>query len=94
MVNDTVVLAPLQTDRFAGWLTCPSGFTVMVKLFEGPGQFVPPLLNVGVTVIVPVIGALVELVAVKEILPFPLPARLIAVLLFVQAYEVVPTALF
>ena len=36
-----------------------------------PGQFVPPLLNVGVTVIVPVIGEVPELVAVKEIFPLP-----------------------
>ena len=61
------------------------GFTVITKLVDGPEQ----LFADGVTVIVAVIAALVLLVAVKEaILPLPLAPRPIAVLLFVQLYDV------
>ena len=42
VVNVTVVLAPLHTDRFAGWFTCPVGLTVTVNVLDGPGQLVPP----------------------------------------------------
>ena len=50
------------------------------------------MVYVGVTVIVAVIVALVVLVAVnEEILPVPLAARPIAVLLFVQLYTVLVT---
>ena len=52
----------------------------------------PALVKEGVTVIVAVIGALVLLVAVnEEILPVPLAARPIAVLLLVQLYTVLVT---
>jgi len=58
------------------------GFTVIVNVVAVPVQ---PLAVVGVTVIVAVIGAAVVLVAVKlGILPWPLAASPIAVLLFVQ----------
>ena len=54
---------------------------VMVKVFDGPGQ--PAA--VGVTVIVPDIGVEPALVAVNDgMLPEPLAAKPIAVLLFVQ----------
>ena len=57
------------------------GMTVMVKDSGAPGQ---PL-AVGVTVIVALIGAVVELVAEKAaIFPLPLAGKPIAVLLFVQ----------
>lgn len=50
------------------------------------------MVYVGVTVIVAVIGAFVLLVVVnEEILPVPLAARPIAVLLFVQLYTVLVT---
>ena len=76
-----VVEAPLHTGWSAGLSTVGVGLTVMVKVDEMPGQPV----DVGVTVIVPVIGAFVALVAVNEaISPLPLAAKPIAVLSFVQ----------
>ena len=56
-----------------------------------PLQVVPPLVYVGVTVIVPVIGADVALVAVKNKLPEPLAPSPMAVLLLVQLYTVPAT---
>ena len=72
---------PAQTLWSAGSVTVGVGFTVMVKVcgvpVHGP--------NTGVTVIVAVIGRAVALVAVNDaILPLPLAASPIAVLLFVQ----------
>ena len=65
----------------AGLLTVGVGLTVMVKVDGTPGQPV----EVGVTVIVPLIGAVVAFVAVNEaISPVPLAANPIAVLSFVQ----------
>lgn len=65
------------------------GFTVMVKLCAAPEQ---PLIN-GTTVMVAVTGALVRLTAVKDgILPTPLAARPMEVLLFVQLKPVPLTA--
>lgn len=84
VVKLTVVEAPLQTTIFAGILTCPSGLTVIVNDLWGPGQSVPPFLNTGVTVIVPVTGDVVVLVVVNEIFPVPLAPSPIAVLLLVQ----------
>lgn len=76
------VLAPAQSVWLATAATTGVGFTVMVKLTGVPGQ---PL-AVGVTVIVAVIGELVALVAVKAaILPVPLAARPMVVLLFTHA---------
>ena len=75
------VAAPLHLVWSAGLVTVGVGSTVMVKETGVPGQ---PLI-VGVTSIVPVIAALVELVAVNEpIFPVPLAANPIAVLVFVQ----------
>lgn len=57
------------------------GFTVMVNVIGVPGQ---PL-AVGVTVMVEVTGVVPALVAVNEaMLPTPLPAKPMEVLLFVQ----------
>jgi hypothetical protein len=56
----------------------------MVNVFEGPGQFTDPLVKVGVTVIVAVIGAVPALVAINEILPALLAASPIAGFEFVQ----------
>ena len=62
----------------------------MVKLNGVPAQ----LLAVGVTVITPLIGELVVLVPAKaEILPVPLAARPIEVLVFDQLYVAPLTAL-
>jgi hypothetical protein len=59
-----------------------------------PTHETPPFVYVGVTVMVPVIGAVVVLVATKLGIPVALPAleaaKPIAVLLFVQEYVVVP----
>lgn len=57
----------------------------MVNVSGVPGQLVPPLLNVGVTDIKPVIGAVPALVAVNDILSrFPEAGRPMAGLVFVQ----------
>ena len=64
----------------------------MVNVIGVPVQVVPALVYVGVTVIVPVIGAVVALVAVNEISPVPLAPRPIAVFEFVQLYTVPGTA--
>jgi len=65
------------------------GFTIIVKLFAGPGH---PF-AVGVTVIVAVTGTLVVLIAVKAgISPVPPAAKPIEVLLLVQLKTVLLTA--
>jgi len=61
------------------------GFTMIVKVCNEPVHEVLPFAKVGVTSIVAIIGAEVVLVAVKEILPFPLAVKPIFVLLLVQA---------
>ena len=62
-----------------------------MKVFVGPSQLLLPLVKVGVTTIVATIGAVVVLTATNDaILPVPDPAKPIVVLLFVQAYVVVP----
>ena len=61
------------------------GLTVIVKVLGVPVQVPPPLVNDGVTVMVATTGAAVALVAVKlAILPEPLAANPIDVVLFVQ----------
>jgi hypothetical protein len=56
---------PAQCTWFAGSLTCAVGFTVIVKVWAVPEQLTLPFVNVGVTVIVALIGAVPALVAVK-----------------------------
>lgn len=87
-----VVAAPLHTTWLATALTVGDGLTVMVKVLAVPVQVVPPLVKVGVTVMVAVTAALVLLVARNgAILPVPLAPRPIVVLLFVQLYTVPAT---
>ena len=75
------VCVPLHFVWSAGFTTVGVGFTVMVNVVGRPGQPV----DIGVTVIVPLIGAIVVFVAVNEaISPVPLAVKPIAVLLFVQ----------
>ena len=63
-------------------LTVDVGFTVMVKVIDGPTQ---PF-AVGVTVIVAITGAIPALVAVKDgTFPMPLAPRPIEVVLLVHA---------
>jgi hypothetical protein len=86
VVNGTAsVFELLHNNWSAGSFTCPVGFTVMVNVLVGPMHDVPPYEKVGVTIIIAVIGAVVILIAVKDILPVPLAAIPIEVLSFVQA---------
>ena len=75
------VAAPLHFVWSTGLATVGVGFTVIVNNTGAPGQ---PLI-VGVTSISPLIAAVVELVAVNELIsPVPFAGNPIAVLLFVQ----------
>ena len=89
-LNVTVVVDPLlHTTWLDGVTTVGVGCTVIVKLVDAPVQ---PL-AVGVTVIVATWSVVPLFTAVNDaILPVPLPARLILVLLFVQLYVVPLTA--
>ena len=89
-----VVAALLQTTWLAGWITSPVGLTVIVKVLVGPVQLTPPLVNVGVTTIVAITGAVPVLVAVNEAM-FPVPEAKSPIpgVSFVQAYVVVPPVL-
>ena len=76
-----LLAAPLHKAWLAGCITSGVGLTVIVKFCEAPGH---PFAN-GETVIVAVTGALVKFVAVNAgILPLPLAARPMEVLLLVQ----------
>ena len=69
-----VVLA--HKDWLATALTTAVGLTVIVNVLDVPTQLTPPLVNVGVTVMVAVTGALVTLVAIKDaILPAPVAPK-------------------
>ena len=57
----------------------------MLKVLVGPTQDVPPLVKVGVTTIVPLIGAVVKFAAVNEIWPVPVAASPMVALVLVQA---------
>lgn len=70
------VIALAQCIWFEMAFIFPVGLTVMVNVLDVPTQGTLPLVNVGVTVMVAVTGALVALVAIKEaILPEPVAAR-------------------
>jgi hypothetical protein len=56
---------PVQCTWSAGSLTCADGLTVIVNVCGVPEQLCPPLVKVGVTVIVALIGDVPPLVAVK-----------------------------
>lgn len=71
--------APPHTATLEGWFTDGKGFTVMEKLWLGPGQ---PL-AFGVTVMFPVVMA-TTFAAVNEMSPLPLGNNPIPTLLFVQ----------
>lgn len=66
------------------------GFTVIMKVWEGPGQSTEPLLNEGVTVNVEVIGVEPVFVALNDRLPVPSVPSPIAVFVFVQLKVVIP----
>ncbi len=75
---------PLQLTAVPVTFVVGVGLTVIVNVFGVPEQVISGVVFIGVTVIVAVIGLVVEFVAVKEILPVPLAASPIDVLLFVQ----------
>ena len=73
--------APLQTVWLLIVLTVAAGLTVMVKVVVVPSHVRLLFAKCGVTVMLPVIGVLPELVAVNApILPEPLAPRPIKVL--------------
>jgi hypothetical protein len=83
---------PLQSNWSAGWFTLAVGFTVIVNVLLAPLQVIPPLVNVGVTVIVAVTGVLPALKAVNDgIVLVPLAPSPMLVLLLVQLYTVPAT---
>jgi hypothetical protein len=83
------VVAPLHKAWLAGCTTLGVGLTVMVNVCGAPGQ---PAAD-GVTVIVAITAALVILIAVNVgMLPVPVAAKPIDVLLFVQLKTVPETA--
>lgn len=81
-----LVAEPLQTTWSGIGLTVGVGFTVMVKVLEGPVHVTfPAVVNLGVTVMVAVIGEFVLLTAVNApMLPVPLAASPIEGRLLVQ----------
>ena len=82
-----VVEDPLHTVWLATVFTVGIGLTVIVNVLPVPVQVVPALVKAGVTVIVAVTGLLVVLVATNAgILPVPLAAKPMELLLFVQLY--------
>ena len=86
-----VVLAVLQTTWLPGWITSPVGLTVMVKDCEGPVQSTPPLVNIGVTMIVATTGAVPVLTVVNESMsPVPEAAKPIEGVSLVQTCVEVP----
>ncbi len=77
--------ALLHTTRLFGSITWPEGFTVMVKVCEGPVQPADRLVKVGITVMVATTGAVVVFVAVKEVIsPVPVAPNPMLVVLFDQ----------
>ena len=79
------VVAPVQYALLLTGVTVGIGFTVMVKVLEGPVQVTPALVKLGVTTMVATTGNAVALIAVKlAILPVPLAANPIEGLELVQ----------
>jgi hypothetical protein len=77
---NTGTASPLQYTWLAGSSTCADGLTVIVNVWAVPEQLTPPLVNVGVTVIVALIGEVPALVAVNAgNEPVPLAPRPIVV---------------
>jgi hypothetical protein len=82
--SDVLVPEHILCDKGL-FVTVAVGFTVIVKVFVGPAQDVPPFAKLGVTTIVAVIGAAVKFTAVKApILPEPLAGKPILGVLLVH----------
>jgi hypothetical protein len=78
------VLPPLHTTWLEGSVTVGVGLTVIVKDFVGPLHITPPV-NTGVTTMVATTGLVPALMAANApMLPVPLAARPIEVLLLVH----------
>jgi hypothetical protein len=92
LANVTAVVAvAVQSTLLATAVTVAVGFTVMVKVDAVPVQLTPPLVYVGVTVMVATTGAMPVFTAAKDAMfPDPLAAKPIDAVLFVQAYATVP----
>ena len=81
----------LHKTWLATAFTVAVGFTVMVNVLAVPTQLTPPFINVGVTVMVAITGAVVTLVAINVgILPAPAAANPIDGALFVQVNITLP----
>jgi hypothetical protein len=92
LVSEIAVVAlPLHSTWAGTASTTGVGLTVISKLMGLPVQVTPAFVNLGVTIIVAVIGLEVVLVAVKESVPAPLAARPIEVLEFVHSNTVPAT---
>lgn len=79
------IVLPLQTSMLVGFVTFAFGLTVIVKVLGEPAQLEPPLVNVGVTVIVATTGEFPLLIAAKEVIsPLPEAAKPMEGVLFVQ----------
>ena len=86
LVSAILVVVALQIVSGLAVETIGVGFTVIVKVWDGPEQFTLLLLNVGVTIMVAVTGDDPIFVAVKAgIFPFPEAAKPIEAAELVQA---------
>ena len=86
LVNTIGVVVVLAHNVWlATAFTVAVGLTVMVNVLDVPTQLTPAFVNVGVTVMVAVTGALVVLVAIKDaMLPAPVAANPIDAVLLTQ----------
>jgi hypothetical protein len=79
----------LHNVKFDGAVTVGVGFTVIVKLVVDPLHEIPPPVYTEVTVTLPDIGVIPPFVATNgAMVPDPLPNKPMAVLEFIQLYEV------
>ena len=79
------MVEPLHTTGETGCTNCADGFTVIVKVTDGPVHVVPALVYVGVTTIVATTGETPLFTAVKAgIAPVPFDANPIEEVSFVQ----------
>ena len=86
VVRFIVACVPLQNTCGIVGFTWPVGFIIISNVIGAPLQFNPPLLKVGITIIVATWGTVPVLIAVNgRIFPVPSAANPIVVLLFVQA---------
>lgn len=87
-----VVDDPLHKVWSVGLVTAGVGLMVMVNVLAVPGQVLPAFVKLGVTVILPVMGALVVLVPINDaISPVPLAPKPMLVLSLVQLNTVPET---